>query len=68
MPTTDVEAERRRANRALAKSRKVGDFITCDGPVARLSPTAAEREAEAAAAEAKAAEDRRWFLKSLGPW
>jgi hypothetical protein len=71
MPHVDLAAERRRINRALAKSRKVGDFITCDAapalsvmivngrPVTMRPPlTEAERKAE----------DDRWWRISCGPW
>jgi hypothetical protein len=50
MPTIDHDAERRRLNRALALSRKKGDFVTLDGPVTRL----------ASAAEVAAAKKREW--------
>jgi hypothetical protein len=65
MPAIDVEAERRRIAYALAKSRRKGDFITCDAPMSRLQPTAAELEAEE---KRKAEEEDRWWRKSCGPW
>jgi hypothetical protein len=71
MPIVDVEAERRARMRALAKSRKLGDFITCDAPPAvsmmvvdgkltamRPPPSADELRAEA----------DRWWKRSCGPW
>ena len=61
MPMIDVLAEQRRIRRAYLKSLKVGSFITCDGPMTRLAPTAAEEAARRAEA------DRVWKL-SCGPW
>jgi hypothetical protein len=64
MPTVDIHAEKRRINRALALSRRRGDFITCDAPLSRLSHTAAELAEEAA----RKAEDLRRWRQSIGPW
>jgi hypothetical protein len=59
MPTIDILVERKRRLRALAMSRKKGDFITCD--CMPLEPPNA-----AAAAEAKRRQDDYWFEKSIG--
>jgi hypothetical protein len=67
MPTISAEsvaAERRRLNRALALSRKRGDFITCDAPPTRLQPSAAELEAKRKHDEWK----REFERKFLSGW
>jgi hypothetical protein len=68
MPTISAD-QRKAARRELAKSRRRGDTITCDGGPAVMivdgkrvvmmpAPSEAERKAEA---------DRVW-RKSCGPW
>jgi hypothetical protein len=71
MATIDVEAERRAQMRALAKSRRRGDFLTCDAPPA-VSVMVVDGKLTAmrpplSEAERKADADR-WWKKSVGPW
>jgi hypothetical protein len=70
MPTIDVEAQRKAAKRELAKSRRKGDFLTCDAPPApsmmAINGRAVTMRPPLTEAERKAKADR-WWRKSVGP-
>ena len=71
MPTIDSDLQRKALKRELAKSRQVGDFITCDGgPVSLagrvdahggISITPPERSPAELEAERKRKADREWW-------
>jgi hypothetical protein len=68
MPTIDADLQRKAQRRELAKSRRKGDFITCDGgPVLAgqfvsdvCHSVAPQRSAAEIEAERKAKADREW--------
>jgi hypothetical protein len=67
VPTLSTEAARKEARREMAKSRRRGDYLTCDGGSATMTVDGKLMRSSPSEAEKKAEADR-WWLLSCGPW